>query len=443
MNIVNNGNSKDIKRELDEILKCGFYTKFGGGFLLIPYLLQIGIKEKVKTLNIEKVDGIPTYKAVLGIINTSIFGVKRLSKLKNINDIGLAVLSGFRKLPSDSFYHNFLESIKLKDSENFNKCVAKEFVKNGLIKGNFVNFDSKFIAFWGKRRIPEGKHPTRKTTMRGIDIFITQDQNTRCPIILHAEYPRKKPEVVGKVMMNLTCEILGDNLECAIFDKWFSVGALLNYINKEIKIKFITVLRLRKNRIKEMKQIPVDKFKLMDDGRKITFIYTNVKDYEGKVRLVVIHFEEDGEKKYYGYLTNDIKEIPEMILKRYNRRQKIENFFDEANFLNIEKLPGINLNEIQAMLAFKMLAYNIVASFKRDLGKEFKSMEIETIYDMFLNNEAMVKARGRKVYITFFRHKMENVIEPLFMNLTEQLKNKGVNPQVPWLNNRTLEFSFK
>ena len=35
-----------IKRELDKALKDGFNTFYGGSFLLIPYLLQLGILEK-------------------------------------------------------------------------------------------------------------------------------------------------------------------------------------------------------------------------------------------------------------------------------------------------------------------------------------------------------------------------------------------------------------
>jgi hypothetical protein len=403
MNDREYNNNYCIKKDLDEILRCGFHTRYGGAFLLMPYLLQIGILEKVEKLCLKKTQGIPVLNASLGIINYSIFGLKRLSKIENIQDLGLAVASGLPKLPSCSFYHEFLNSIKLKDSEIFLKDIAKEFVNTGLIKGNWINFDSKFVGVWGKRRIPKGKHPTRNICMKGIDTYVVQDQDTRCPIIIRCEYLRKSPDVIGRIMLSRVYDILGDRQDAAVFDRWFSCGSLLNFIDKEIKIKFVTVLRLQNNRIEEMKKIPKEEFKEMLDKRKITFIHTNVRNYEGKVRLVVVHFEEDGEDKYYGYLTNDEDENAELILKRYNRRQKIENFFDEANFLNIEKLPGINLNEIQAMLTLKMLSFNIISSFKRDLGKGYSHMECETIYEKFLNCEAMVKVLGRTCKVTFIR----------------------------------------
>lgn len=438
-----NHNNFSIKRDVEEILRCGFHTRYGGAFLLIPYLLQIGIDKKVIKLGLQKTEGIPVLNATLGIINYSIFGLKRLSKIENITDLGLAVASGLPKLPCCSFYHEFLDSIKLRDSERFINVVAKEFINTGLIKGRWINFDSKFLGVWVKKRIPKGKHPTRNICMKGIDTYVVQDQDTGCPIIIRCEYLRKSPDDVGRIMLEKSCNILKERLEGAVFDRWFSCGSLLNFIDKELKIKFVTVLRLQNNRIKEMRKIPKEEFKKMLDKREITFIHTNLRNYEGKVRLVVVHFEEDGEEKYYGYLTNDEKTKQELILKRYNRRQKIENFFDEANFLNIEKLPGINLNEIQAILMLKMFSFNIISSFKRDLGKRYSHMECETIYEKFLNSEAMVKVKGRTCKITFFRYKMEDVVAPLYKSLTEQLKNKNILPKVPWLNNRVLEFEFK
>jgi hypothetical protein len=443
MNDRKYNNNYCIKKDLEEILRCGFWTRYGGTFLLIPYLLQIEIEKRVEKLGLRKTDGIPVLSAVLGIINYSIFGGKRISRIGNIQDLGLAVASGLPKLPSFSFYHQFLDSIKLKDSEVFLEDIAKEFVNTGLIKGNWINFDSKFIGVWGKRRIPKGKHPTRNISMKGIDTYVVQDQDTGCPIIIRCEYLRKSPDMIGRIMLSKVSDILGNRLEGAVFDRWFSCGSLLNFIDKEIKIKFVTVLRLQNNRIEEMKKIPKEEFKEMLDKREITFIHTNVRNYEGNVRLVVVHFEENGEDKYYGYLTNDEETPCELILKRYNRRQKIENFFDEANFLNIEKLPGINLNEIQAMLMLKMLSFNIISSFKRDLGKGYSHIECETIYEKFLNSEAMVKVKGRTCKVTFFRYKMEDVVAPLYKNLADKLKSKNINPKVPWLNNRVLEFEFK
>lgn len=69
----------------------------------------------------------------------------------------------------------------------------------------------------------------------------------------------------------------------------------------------------------------------------------------------------------------------------YGKRWRIENLFKEAIFLNIGKLPGTALNKVASMLAIKLIGYDIVSCLRRDLGGEYANMEIEGIYDKFLN----------------------------------------------------------
>ena len=55
----------EIKRELDKALKDGFNTFYGGSFLLIPYLLHLGIVDNISALKVEKQSGIPIEKALI------------------------------------------------------------------------------------------------------------------------------------------------------------------------------------------------------------------------------------------------------------------------------------------------------------------------------------------------------------------------------------------
>lgn len=442
---IHNFNPETIRQELEKVLRQGFVTRYGGGFLLTSYFQQLGIDKEIDKLDINKTNGIPPIKLCMAIMNHAIFGGKRLFRLENssINDPGLAVLSGLAKLPTDTVAHDFLDSISAISSDKFWQSCSERFVKTGLIVGRRVILDKKFIPFWGKIEMRKDQHATRHINMKGIDLFITYDLDGRCCIYKQEDYPGNKPSEVGILMIDTTDKIVDRRLEWVVMDKLFCIGELLDYLNRTLKIEFITALKLYKKRIREMKEIPAKEFRSMADGRKITFIHTKYKNYSGKLRLVVIRFEEDGGKKYYGYLTNDEESPEELILQGYNQRQNIENFLDETSFLNLEKLPGIRLNEVSIMLSLKMIAFNILSSFRRDLGNKYRHLEIEGLYEKFLDNQAMVTTRGRVIKITFFRHKMHDVIAPLYMNLSEQLKGKNIDSKIPWLNNRILEFEFK
>ncbi len=89
-------------------------------------------------------------------------------------------------------------------------------------------------------------------------------------------------------MLNTTKDIIGGEMETVVFDKWFSVGSLLDYIDKEMKIKYVTLLKLLQNRIEEMKSIPTEEFREMADGRKISFVHTLLRNYQGEAKLIVI-----------------------------------------------------------------------------------------------------------------------------------------------------------
>ncbi len=380
-------------------------------------------------------------KAVLSLLYLSILGKKRISRAKNVTDLGLPVIAGLSKLPDPSFFHDFLDKIRTVDAEKFNILCSKRFMEMGLFKGKIINLDKHFLGYFGKKKIGKDKHPTRNISMHGINAFFTHDQETGDPIFVRAEYPGLTPEEVAVPMLDITNEITDGKMEMAVFDKWFSVGSLLDYLNTTMEIKFITLLKLYENRIEEMKSIPSEQFRKMADERKITFIHTSLRKYEGEVRLIVVWFHEDGEDKYYGYLTNDEEATEETVVDIYGKRWRIENLFKEAIFLNIDKLPGPALNKVAAMLTIKLIGYDIVSCLRRDIGEEYANMEIEGIYEKFLNVQASVISKGEKIHITYYRYPPELV--SLFQNFNQKLVAKGINPKVPWLNNKTLEFHFK
>jgi hypothetical protein len=155
----------------------------------------------------------------------------------------------------------------------------------------------------------------------------------------------------------------------------------------------------------------------------------------------VIWFREDGEDKYYGYLTNDEGSLEEETVAIYGKLRGIENFLKEAIFLNIDKLPGTELNKISVMLAIKLVGYCTVSCLRRDIWGDYAKMEIEGIFEKNLNIQAFVRSKGEKIHVTYYRYPPELV--SLFQGLNEKLKSKGINPKIPWLNNKILEFHFK
>jgi hypothetical protein len=87
------------------------------------------------------------------------------------------------------------------------------------------------------------------------------------------------------------------------------------------------------------------------------------------------------------------------------------------------------------MLAIKLVGYCTVSCLRRDIGGDYAKFE------KFLNIQAFVRSKGEKIHVTYYRYPPELV--PLFQGLNEKLRSRGINPRVPWLNNKILEIHFK
>lgn len=382
---------------------------------------------------------------MLALIFLAVIGKKRLSKGENLKDHGIAALAGFARLPSKSYFFSFLDRTTQAGAERFEIASAKSFKKLGIYRGKIVNLDAHFIGYFGNLKIGKDRHPTRNKIMRGIKAFFIQDQETGNPVFARVEYPRRglKPEDVAVSMLEITRDIMPE-LEKAVFDKWFSVGSLLEYLDKEMKIKFVTLLKLFGNRIEEMADIPPGEFReLVGEDAMIAFKDTNLRGYSGNVKLIVVKKEEeDGVEKYYGYLTNDYESGEEQIIKEKGWRWRIENFFKDCDFLGLDKLPSIELNKIAGLVAVKFFSFNLLACLRKDLGGKYVKMTTESVFDEIIDFPAVVKAKKHRLVITFYgnyRPRHKEAVE----RVMQKLEERGMNVPIPWLGNRKIEVKFK
>jgi hypothetical protein len=410
----------------------------------LPYLVTLDIDRLVGTLGIVKEKGFSVLQSALALIFLAVVGKDRVSKAEALKDHGIAALAGFARLPSKSYFFDFLDKVTQSGAERFEIASAKAFKKMGIYRARIANLDSHFIGYFGNLRIGKDWHPTRNRAMRGIKAFFSQDQETGNPVFARVEYPRRglKPEDIALPMLETTRDIL-PGLEKVVFDKWFSVGSLLEYLDKCMKLKFVTLLKLFENRIEEMKSIPKEEFRrLVGEGAMIAFKDTNLRGYSGSVKLIVVKKEGDGKEKYYGYLTNDYESNEEQIIKEKGWRWRIENFFKHCDFLGLDKLPSIELNKIAAVVAKRLFAFNLIACLRKDLGGEYEKMTVEKVFEEIIEFPAVVKAKKSRLVVTFYGNYKPRHREAV-EGLMQKLEEKGMNVPIPWLRNRRIEVRFK
>jgi len=412
-----------------------------GNFLLIPYLQQLDICDLTDQLGVD-FSGIPVLQDVLMLVNLALCGKKRAAKVNDLSDPGIAIASGLPIKPDQSQLHRFLKKANTEDADRLIKAIGKQQYRINQIDGSIVSFDSHLIQYNGKIDLQKDFDSKSKHPFKAVKINAALDQTYRNPVYLMACYPGKTAIEIGDALTDASMEIIPDKSIIFTMDKWFSVGELLEHIRQKGQ-KFVTLIRRHQNRIREMEKIPLESFRRIADKQGVTSIKTSIRHYNDSVRLVVVEDITDNIRNYYGYIINDDDLFEEDVIKFYSNRWGIEFWFDECDFLGFDDLPNIELNEVTMYLAMKLIAYNLISAFRANLGGEYVPMNAETIYEKFFKEQALIKLRDDEIKVTIYGHKYREVLEPLYYHLNSKLKEKGIDPKVPWLNNHTLKFKFK
>lgn len=446
--IGNNRDKQSIARELENLLRQGIETDCGGGFFLFPYYLSLDLHDKLSSFLQHPYynNGIPPLNKTLALLHLALFNKKRIYKATTTRHTlgGLALLSGLVDFPDQSTLQNHLDLAMIDHYRNFQVACSRRFFELNLFSGRVVNIDFKVLEYSGKAKVQKTSHGTKNKAVKGIKLVCAQDQEYGTPLFLDTQYAGAKPKEIALNLISTVQQVVGKSLNWVVFDRWFSTGELLDYVNRLFKLKFITPLRLHENRLKEINKIPLAANKALGKRTKIGFSYTQLRNYEGKCRLIVLDDpDEEQEDKLMGLLTNDEDEEPTIIAIRYRSRWGLENLFSEMSFLNIEMLPSIMLNKIFAFNSLKVVGYNLVCLLKNDIKQGFENKEIEYIYDTILNVRAMVKLHQDKIKVTYFAFAHREKLYQLFYNANDQLEQKNIDPRIPWLNNHTIEYEFK
>ena len=147
---------------------------------------------------------------------------------------------------------------------------------------------------------------------------------------------------------------------------------------------------------------------------------------------------------FFALITNKKYFRAARAMEIYQKRWRIENFFNENIFLGLDRLPSLALNAIQTALTLKMVSFHLIDNFRKNLPKPFSTMKPESIYQHFIQSvqgKAQIKKDKLQIDVYGFQHR--DVVVPLFKNLEQKLIAQKIDTRCPWLNDHPLNFSFK
>lgn len=422
------------------LLKRGLTSTSAGGFFFIPYLLQLGAYDLVASMGMPKLEGIPNESIAIGIVFESLFGYpKGIRSIDSVSRADFGLLAGLPFLPSPSTQYRYLQGISCKSALDFQVSMGQKLVDLGQVTPGFpVNIDGHNVSTYSRKEMKQSYITKEGRYGKAIRCFYTQDQHSKKPLMAMAAYSGTAVAQTTSKIAEMTRDILNQEFVLVADKEWYC-GQLIHELHEQYGVHVLVPAKKTKKRMDEFDSISFEKYHKSSLGN-IAAVYTTMKDFDGPLKMF-LKKQPDG--KYFALITPEQEMDANTAMPVYTKRWRIENYFKENEFLGINHLPSLNLNAIQTMLSLRLLASNALDNFRHDLGPEYSNKTPDLIHREFVDGvQGRVQLTGDRIVVNVYNFKHENAVASILTNLDAKLKKANVDPRIPWLGHRRLEFKF-
>lgn len=419
-----------------------FRTQFGGLFLFVPYLVDIGFERIVQQAGLPGTKQLPAAHAMRSLLALKLYCNGRHSHvMSHVMDEGLALFAGLNAIPKRSFLTEYSCRISASCYPKLMRLWFDGLGRLGLSRGSSFDLDFHTIPFHGEDALVE-KHYVSKRSRRqkGILGFLARDaeKNLLCYANADIRKDRQNDEILRFV--EFWRKRTGTFPEELIFDSKLTTYANLDRLNKK-GINFITLRRRGPRIIEEIKALPASawrRIQLEGVGRA----YRTPRIFEKKVQLSgceapirQIFVADLGHEEPTVLLTNQMNRSARKLISRYAQRMVIENAIaDGIDFFHMDALSSAVAMKVNCDLQLTLMAYSLYRLLGMEVGNAHETAKSRRLYRDFVNAAAQVTIDSREIQVRFQKRSHN----PL---LTEAgFREKSV--RVPWLNNRTLTLAF-
>jgi len=251
-------------RQLD-LSPRSFRTQFGGLFLFLPSLVQIGFDRIISSVDLPGSAMIPAACAMRSLLALKLFGRRRHGHVMSyVMDEGLALKAGLNVIPKRSFLTEYSCRI---DPACYPKLMGAWFdavTEIGLELGVSFNLDFTTIPFHGEDALVEKHYVTKRSRrQKGILAFVVEDSDKR--VFYYGNADLRKDEQADEILrfVEFWKNRTGKLPEELVFDSKLTIYANLHKLNK-MGIRFI-ILRTRSQKmLEQIYQTPVSAWRRIE-----------------------------------------------------------------------------------------------------------------------------------------------------------------------------------
>lgn len=419
-----------------------FRTKFGGLFLFVPYLAEVGLDKMLAGVGLPGSKMIPAGCAVRSLLALKLFGNARHSHvMSSVFDEGLALFAGLNVIPKRAFLTEYSCRI---DPQAYPKLMSRWFDALralGLPLGASFHLDFHTIPFHGDDALTQRHYVSKRSRrQKGLLAFLARDADKH--VFCYANGQVRKEDQNEQILrfVRYWKQRTGHLPEELIFDSRLTTYANLNQLNQQ-GIGFITLRRRSRQMLAEIYQKPPGAWRRVQ-LKNLARAYSrprvldetiSLKDYEGPIRQLTV--TDLGHEQPTLLLTNQLRRSPATLIGRYAQRMLIENgIADGIDFFHMDALSSAVAMKVNCDLQLTLMASSLYRLLGSRIGNGYAEAKARHIFRDLVDAVASLHITDKKILVRF----QKRAHNPLLIAAGFD----KLHPPVPWLAGRRLKLAF-
>ncbi|MBS0264589.1 MAG: transposase [Planctomycetes bacterium] len=384
-------------------------TKFGGLFLFLPALAEMGFDSVIERCDFPGTARVPATHALRSLLALKLFGTQRHSHVMSaVLDEGLALFAGLNVIPKRSFLTEYSCRIAPRCYPKLMQHWFDAMSRLGLQHGSSFDLDFHTIPFHGEDALME-KHYVSKRSRRqkGILAFLAHDGDKR--FFCYANSDLRKDQQNDEILrfVKFWKERTGRLPEELIFDSKLTTYRNLNWLNEQ-GIQFITLRRRSPNLVHDLlarprsawRQIELDGVSRQYKTPRILDEQVTLADYEGPIRQISI--ADLGHEDPTLLLTNQLSRSPAKLIERYAHRMLIENNIeDSVNFFHMDALSSAVALKVNCDVQLTLMASSLYRHLAQKIGNGYETVKSRHLFRDFIDAVATIEITSSAITVQF------------------------------------------
>jgi hypothetical protein len=417
-------------------------TKFGGLFLFLPALAELGFDRIIGRCDLPGTKMIPAAHALRSLLALKLYGTQRHTHVMSaVLDEGLALFAGLNVIPKRSYLTEYSCRIEPACYPKLMQYWFDAMTRLGLKHGSSFDLDFHTIPFHGEDALVEKHYVSKRSrSQRGILAFLAQDGEKR--FFCYANSDLRKDQRDDEILkfVQFWKNRTGRLPEELIFDSKLTTYANLNRLNRQ-GVHFITLRRRSPQLVQGLLAQPRSTWRRIDvqgvsrqyKTPRILDELVTLPNYSGPIRQVTVM--DLGHEEPTLLLTNQLKRSASKLIERYARRMLIENNIEDGvSFFHMDALSSAVALKVNCDLQLTLMASSLYRYLGQRVGNGYATAKSRHLFRDFIDATAVIAIDEREVCVTFQKRAHSPLLMAAGFDKTDI--------RIPWIGNKRLQFQF-